>query len=202
MKYSFSVHLLLVFISLKLIVSKDVFVDAVLTEKNGNSYPTLNQAIVALLNDDIQNTITLKASCAGTEQYLFRPYQNLIGSMQNASLTIMFENAPPSIDNVDLCNRLPTLVLGNNSCLYISNFSSFTIVGLNIQYIGDTCTNFLTDIRTLTFSNFCFNNSEPSKSLAAGVLPYIEISSVGALSMINGIYIYDAVKEVWIHRTK
>ena len=202
MKYSFSVHLLLVFISSKLIVSKDIIVDADLTEKNGNSYPTLNQAIVALLNDDIQNTITLKANCAGTEQYLFRPYQELIGSIQNVSLTIKFENTPQFIDNIDLCNRLPTLVLGNNSCLYISNFSSFTIVGLNIQYIGDACMNFLTDISTLTFSNFCFNNSEPSKSLAAGVFPYIEISSVGALSMINGIYIYDAVKEVWIHRTK
>ena len=197
--YLLLIYTLLFFGPLRLVVSKDLIVDADLTKKIGNSYPTLDQAISATLDADDENTITLKASCAGKNQYILRSDKYLNGGNSNKTrLKIAFENAPQLMNDTAVCSRLPTLVIGNEFCLSIGDFSSLVFIGLNIQYTGNACSNALINIQTLTFSSFCFNNSEPSASLATVTNSSFLINSVKTLSMINGIYIYDAYKQVTI----
>ena len=188
------------FIFAYIATSKDVFVDTELAEETENSYPNLDKAILAVLGGDQNNyTITLKPSCAGKIFQPIRPALTINGT--NASLTIIFEDAPQPNDVIN-CSQLPTLMLKNDSYLDLTNFQSLVFIGLNIQYIGSNLTNWISEIGALTFSNFCFNNSEPSKSLATGMPSHFEIVDVKTLSMRNGIYIYDAVKRVIIQHAR
>ena len=182
----------------------DIVVDADLTEKSGNSYPSLDQAISALLNGSTliedENIITLKASCLGKNQYFPRLSQNINGN--NSHLAIQFEKAPTSINSTDQCRQLPTLVLANDSCIAIDSLRSLIITGLNIKYTGDNCMNTMKNIETVAFSNFCLNNSEPSHSLPKENNRSFEIDNVTSLSMTNGVYFYDAIKQVTITQAR
>lgn len=205
MRYSSILYFLLLSVSFWLAASMNLIVDANLTAKKGNSYPNLAQAISALLKDfaliDDENIITLKASCIGKTQYFPHLSQNITGKPSyTGSLKIIFENTPQSVDSEDICEQLPTLELAEGACIAISNMSSFAISGLNIHFTGDKCMNIISYVKTIDFSNFCFNNSETSVSLASGAYFSFEIDNMTALSMRNGIYIYDALKQITINQ--
>ena len=204
MSYLFFIYISLLPLFIRFAVSMDLTVDANLMSTNGNSYPSLDQAITALLNGfnliDNENTIVLKASCIGKTHHFPRLSENIASKISNESgLQIIFENAPQSIDNEDICKQLPTLELANNACIALSNLRSFAIIGLNIHFTGDTCRNIITNVASLAFSNFCFNNSEPSNSLAPGKHFSFELINTTTLLMTNGIYLYDAAKQITIN---
>lgn len=207
MNHSFLICILLLSVPSRLVASKDITVDADLTEKIGNSYPSLDQAISAILSGstliDDENIITLKANCIGKHQYFPILSQNINGKNSGSCrLIIKFENTPSSINNADQCRLLPILELGNGACMAIDNLSSLTISGLNIKYSGDKCKNTVTNIETVTFTNFCLNNSEPSRLMANGELSSFELNSIASLSMKSGIYFSDSIKQIMITQTR
>lgn len=212
----FSLCSLLFSISIQLARSADLIVDAGLTNQHGNIYPTLAQAFSALavggLLIDSSNTITLKASCLGKNQYFPGFNKNsanpqihgvnsgTVSSSVNSggSIHIRYENSPQSVNDKSICSQLPTLVLSDDSYFSLQNLDSVSITGLSIHYLADTNINRISNVKTLTFSNFCFNNTEPSNSLSNSSLNSFMISNVSKLSMTNGIYNYDSFKQVSI----
>ena len=200
MTHLFLKYTLFLYITLRLAASANLFVDANLKTKTGNAYPSLEQAISAAMNGDPENTITLKASCIGKIQRFPQLEKNITGTREGSSLKIVFENVPESFDNVAVCSRLPILVLGDDSCLTFANFGSLSITGLNIQSTKNACINTISSLETLSFSSFCFNNTDPS--LSSTTSSTLVIDGITTLSMINGIYIYDAAKQVTIRQAK
>ena len=205
MCYSCFLYILLLSVSLRLTVSMELIVDSDLTNKNENSFPSLDQALSALLSTsdllDSENTITLKSNCAGKNQY-FPQSQNIHGkSSESGSLTIIYEKSPQLMDSAVSCSQLPTLILTNSSCLVVGNLRSFSVIGLNIQYIENACNNAVTNTNTVAFSNICLNSTEPSRDLAQYTLYYLKLTNIKSLSMMNVFYIHTGAKSIWIDQT-
>ena len=132
---------------------------------NETQYPSLQLALLEIYEngylwyDDC--IITLSSTCEGTDQYF--PAVQIIGY---SSLTIQYSSSDSPVSQLSDCSLLPKLVIGNGNPLDVVLLSALTFNGLNIQYAGDQ--NFPSQIYLVlqvTFSNICFNNSEPSQSL-------------------------------------
>ena len=188
-----------------LTVAMNLTVDASLTSVSGTSYPSLSQAISALVSNnnltDSKNTITLKASCLTANQTF--PAISIQGT-GNESLLIQYESTPTTINQVSDCDLLPTVVIASNSFMQFSYMGNLTLVGLNIQYYASTSDyNKFHDITNLTFSDFCFNNSEPNytgteSSFSSNYYTKFYVDSVTYFIMDSGVYSFDGLKKFWI----
>lgn len=204
---SFYVYILLVLVSSKCVASMELIVDSALIAKEGNSYPNIAQALSALLSNsrliDSENIITLKANSAGSNQYFPDCANQSLdqyalstiingSSSEGGSLQIVFENAPQTIEDSNLCTQLPVLVFSRSSCFHVMNLYSVNIIGMNIIYQPIPNTQAVADLDSLTFSACCFNKPgapSDSENLMGGSLYFRNLS---VLLMRNSMYIYDS----------
>ena len=149
-----------------LAAAKDLIVDASLPSASDPTYPSLSEAINALLTGnnltEATNTITLLDSCLAVPQHFIGAKIGPAGA-NGGSISIVYSGAMPStINNEDTCSQLPNLVLAGGSYMNLEYLTTFSISGVNIIYNGATKLNSLFNVQTVNFSNLCFNNSEPT----------------------------------------
>ena len=179
--------------------AKDNIVDVSYPSASDSTFPTLQAAIQDLVDSngyfyDYNNTISLATTCASTELYL--PALTL-QSMLGGNLTITFLGTT-TVTDVASCSELPSLVLSDISYLNVSSLDYFSISGVSIQYTGSVYLNQLSQISTVAFSNFCFNNSEPSGALSPSYYSYMSFKAIASFAMTSGIYLSDALKSLVI----
>ena len=184
-------------------IGLDLIVDADIQSVNGTSYPSLSQAISALIQPDgslrdTTNTITLKVSCLNVSQYFTS--DSIIGTGIE-SLLIKYEGTPETVDLSATCSQLPTVVISSSYKINFQYMQNVTFVGLNIQYIASPTLSQILHSSNVIFSNFCFNNSEPDYPSLTSKPPsnyYITFNfkNVTNFTMTNGVYLIDALKTV------
>ena len=187
-------------VSLTIIDCRDVVVDTSLKIQNGSSYPSLHQAISALLNGtlliDQNNTIMLKANCL--ERTHFFPQTEITGIVEGKTggqLNISYENIPINI-NESTCDQLPTLSLSNNSYFNVNGIESVRLSGFSFQSFENPQVNSIGNMAAFTISNFCFTNknnvSDQSNSFVSNENPSLfKIFDLEYFLMENGIFFYD-----------
>ena len=183
----------------------DLQVDASLSSPNFPMYPSLSEALNALLTgqnltEEI-NTITLLDSCLTVPQYFPGTKIGPVGT-NGGTINIVYPiPASSAINTQDACANLPELVLANNSFIDLEYLTSFSISGINILFNGAENLNSIFAVETVTFSNLCFNNSELAPTLLAPKYNYFSMSTITTFSMTNGIYLFDEYKKLLISKT-
>ena len=149
----------------KTVNGMNLYVDASITTQSGNSYPTLLQAVQAIINPSASNTllnatntITLMNNTNGTTQTLPNVYLN----QAHRGISIIFENPPPAMNSLADCTLLPTLSLSStsNSRLNIVGLDYFFIQGMNIQILADSTNIEFASTGNVTFDSFCFVSND------------------------------------------
>lgn len=181
------------------IYSLEVFVDTNFPTASGTTYPTFAEAFQSLINTNAQlidysNSITLQPSCAS--KTLATSNATLFGLSTGGSLSITFPTLSTTVSKFTDCSQLP--IISITSLLRLSNLTSLSISGVAIQFSATSNTNQLFNISNVSFSNFCFNNTEPSLgstgTLSSSLVRTFYFSQISSLSMSNGVYTYDSFK--------
>ena len=178
-----------------LVRAKDLIVDSDPLNSNETTYPTLDQAIRALYSGSFlieeANTITLLPNCVDVVQYF--PNTPLTGtSSQKGSISISFQSAAATIQGITLCDQIPAIQISGDSYLQVWNLASLSINGVRLKYSKANYENTLSNISSVTFSSFCFENSESSQQLEE--VDVFSISNVTSFTMTKGLYSYDGLK--------
>lgn len=200
-------RLLILLSALALLVnSKNVFVDVSLPSASGDTYPTLDEAFVALLDTNAQiidynNSIVLLSSCAS--QILTYTGGIVRGLDTGGNLEITFPSLSQQISQFSDCSQLPIISPASaSSYLEFSNLDSLVISGITFQYSATTIANQIFNVSKISFSSFCFNNTEPTlesiDSLSSELVTTFKFDQVLSFLMSNGVYIYDSVKSLVI----
>ena len=194
-----SVLVILISLScLRTVNSVDLFVDASLLTAAGNTYPSLSDAITHLMsgNLDPDNTITLNDSCLTFPQAF---PSGLYIEGNRVSITIQYL-ANQTVEQAGDCQLLPVLIISGDQAFKMTDLVAFSLIGLNIQYYGSATKNEIFSIEAVSFSNFCFNNSEPtladpSSSYPSDYTHKFYLWSLSSFSMENGVWLFDGFKE-------
>ena len=187
--------------------AKTVYVDLSIDTTSGDTYPTLQQAIQALYDSKNQlkeynNSITLLPSCAS--RTLTFSNGTLRGRSAGGIVNITFPSmSNQNINKLQTCSQLPIIDLSTTGSYFnLSSLTYLSISGITIQYSATSSQNLFSNIETVSFSSFCFNNTEPTLgstgSLPAGMKTNFVLTQVSNVSMSNGIYTYDAFKTLLI----
>ena len=197
-----------------LISSMDLFVDPNIGTATSTTYPALDQALCALLQDptnpnggtlvDTDNSITLLPSCIGTVLYF--PSFNVQGDGTN-TLTIQYQNSAAFDVTWDGCGNLPTVVLNPSSFLQLTLFSAVTIDGIYFltNYPGAPGS-FYANVTTSTFSNICFtfdyaDNPDSGGSNNNPALGQWVIESGSQFSLTKMYYLSDSLHQFAVNDT-
>ena len=171
------------------------------TSSSPNEFRSLEEAFsqVGWYLYYLEVTFTLASSCAGTTQTLGDD-PILFGYYP---FTIKFEENPPLSQESD-CFLLPRLAFGPGTTLYAQSLPKMTLQGVNIQFIADPAyTSLIYEVNEVEFTNVCFNNSEPSRSLPEGYMGYdFYIYQASKFTVTNMIFLNDGYKRFFIYNTK
>ena len=194
--------ILLLLVLFALATAKDLLVDPNLSSANDPNYPSLSEALAALLTGDslieATNTIRLSAACQTVPQFFLGTKIGPAGA-NGGSISIVYEGTIPSaINSEDACNQLPILNLTDSSYINLADLTSFSISGVNIYFNGATNLNLINNVETVTFSNTCFNNSEADDISSLTGYNYFHINKSATFTMTNGVYLFDERKKLMI----
>ena len=199
--------LVLVMLSSLYSAAKNVAVDLSIGAVSDNIYPSLQEALQVLYDNnnqmiDYDNSITLLPSCASHTLSLSNA--TLRGLSTGGILNITFPSmSDQKINQFEICSQLPIIDLSSaNSFFNISSLTYLSISGVTLQYSASENINLLSNIATVNFSSFCLNNTEPTLNSTSVLLSPMKtrfiFDQISALLMSNGIYIYDSLKTLQI----
>ena len=199
---SYASYLLLASLLFALTTAKDLQVDADLGAANDPVYPSLAEALEALLTNnnltEATNTITLLDSCITVPQYFLG---KKIGPAGASGGTIEIKYVPatsPAFTDASTCNGLPQVILLEDSYINLEYLTSFSISGINLLYGGSVNLNKISTVQTVTLSEMCFNNTEPDTDLPSGAYDYFHMEKITTFSMTNVVYLFDVRKKLLI----
>ena len=187
--------------------SKNVYVDVSLSTSSGSTYPTLQEALEALINTsgtllEVSNTVTLLPSCAS--QTL--PISGL--TIKGASATrgvvnITYPSLTETLSDFKNCSQLPIVSL-TTSPLTFSTLTTVAFYGVTLQFSSANNINKFSTIYTVDFTNICFNNTEPTLgpdeklTTSTGSVYAIQMFTITTIVMSNIIYAFDGFKTVYL----
>ena len=168
-----------------------------------DAYTSLEQAVQALLSGqnlaEASNTITVDSSLLSTPQTF--PYAQIQGTIfGEGSINIIYSGLTQSIAQITDCSNLPTLSVTLNNPILLTMMTSFSITGFNIFYTGSGIFSMISNVGTVTFSNLCFTNTEPTPLPSSSGNSFM-VNGVTQFSMTNVIYFFDGYKQVSIAQT-